>query len=272
MNPQDIPEDIISSLSEELLPGIPNDVSLDEIATKLPWRDIALLSSLSPSWQRVIESQLVYNARIRCHSLETFVVIGITISVFAQNNDGVYLYSPSEDTWYQLPEFLDAEFMPSNFIALDNKIYALGGISRNNLSYQTMRVLDLAAGDIQWQKCAPMLEPRIDFQSGVMDGKLYVFGGIPLDGDLASYTCGSELYDPKLDAWSPIKPMLFEQLPLRVTCLGQELFVASQNGQASSWQVYHPVKNEWRVVEPRIGQVDRFSNIESVFIVQGKFY
>lgn len=57
----------------ELLPGIPDDVTLFDIATRLPWRTFHGLSSVGRRWQLVIESHEVRTARVHAHSTETLL-------------------------------------------------------------------------------------------------------------------------------------------------------------------------------------------------------
>lgn len=40
--------------SERLLPGLPDDVTLGHIATKVPWKTVFTLSSVSPAWHRLV--------------------------------------------------------------------------------------------------------------------------------------------------------------------------------------------------------------------------
>lgn len=74
-----------------------------------------------------------------------------------------------------------------------------------------------------------------------MHGKIYVFG----DDDVEDKTCSSEVYDPEKDLWSPIKPMpgrFFD----KAETVGEEIFVYTY--YTDSVGVYHPRKDEWRVV------------------------
>jgi hypothetical protein len=52
-------------LRKELLPGLPNNVTLMHIASKLPWGVCQALTKTSNDWRLVIQSCLVHNAAIR---------------------------------------------------------------------------------------------------------------------------------------------------------------------------------------------------------------
>lgn len=70
-------------------------------------------------------------------------------------------------------------------------------------------VLDLV-GQTQWNKCASMIQQRSSFICGVMDWKIYVFGG------------NGEVYDPKEDTWSQIMPTTIHGVDRLLSGQGEE--------------------------------------------------
>jgi hypothetical protein len=50
---------------ESLIPGLPNEITIFDILTKLPSRYLFLLASLSTCWQQAMSSKEVRDARIR---------------------------------------------------------------------------------------------------------------------------------------------------------------------------------------------------------------
>ncbi|CAM6094251.1 unnamed protein product [Calypogeia fissa] len=50
---------------DSLLPGLPNDITINHVLTKLPGRYMHLLASLSTCWQQAVRSKDVFDARIR---------------------------------------------------------------------------------------------------------------------------------------------------------------------------------------------------------------
>ncbi|CAM6081578.1 unnamed protein product [Calypogeia fissa] len=243
-----------SWLWAELLPGIPEDIVLEEIAVNLPSRDVATLSVLSHRWHQAVQDREVYDARVRHHSTEPYLVLHVWDTQFT----GPVLYCLRDHTLHHLPPIPPSmSWLECTFVALDGKLYILG-------YNQQVYVLDLG-GQRDWRPCANMLEPRQSFGCGVLDGKIYAFGGSSLDGDHTP-VCGSEMYDAQLNSWFPIKPMISGGNVGRVilTSVGMELFV--QQRFEHSWQVYHPQKDAWRVVEGlRMGH-------QRAFTVQGQLY
>lgn len=59
---------------DQLLPGIPDEIVVDHINTKLPWTELYVLSSVSPRWKQAMESHRVLAVRVHCPSAETVVV------------------------------------------------------------------------------------------------------------------------------------------------------------------------------------------------------
>ncbi|CAM6123409.1 unnamed protein product [Calypogeia fissa] len=236
-----------SSMWKELLPGIPDDIALDEIAAKLPASDVATLSLLSERWRQETTERVVYDTRVRYHSTEGHVVFRGR----ADGLDGLQLYSLRNKTVRLLPRVkLPGAYQ---FITLDGKIYALGGedITREDLQLQSGRVLVLdLVGQKMWKQCASMLQPRKEFGLGAIGGKIYVFGGKSVNCG-HDPNCAAEVYDPKVDAWYPInRPTLAKNVWDVVTPVGEELYVHDQSG--CSVEIYNPCTNKWRVAEPII--------------------
>ncbi|CAM6104499.1 unnamed protein product [Calypogeia fissa] len=212
-----------------LLPGIPNRITLNHIITKLPWKTLYILPSLSRGWRQAIRSHQVHDARVRSKSAETLIVAN-----YIQTKDvhAISLYSMGEKVSYRLPAIPGfGEGYPGRCprscqsVWLDGKIYVLGGVDDSGSSNEVY-VLDLA-GQRGWRHCSSMLEPRQKFGCGVMDGKIYVFGGICLGRPVF----GSEVYNPKVDTWSSIEPMEMVRYDHHVTSLGEKKKFLVQGGK-----------------------------------------
>ncbi|CAM6116351.1 unnamed protein product [Calypogeia fissa] len=282
-------------LKEQLFPGLPNHITLENIAPKLSWRVFHTLSSVSRSWKQAFESHQVHDARVSSHSTETLVVLQHRPSWDREAT--AELFSTKDDSCYQLPPIPDVDILTGrgrgHWISLGTKIYAVGAV-RNALKKNSMvastevYVLDFA-GPREWKQCASMQEERNEFGCGVIDGKIYVFGGT-LDGYPVS---GSEVYDPNEDNWSPITPMTSWRFRHQVATIGKQLvvyggmfydplfldgyeypilepgtIVAEPIYDAAFLEIYHPVKDEWRLVEP----FERPINLTKIFVAQGKLH
>lgn len=228
----------------ELIPGLPNDIVLQNIVPKMPWRSFAL-AAVNRLWQAAVGSRLVYKARVNSHSTETLVVI------LFEDIGEIFLYNMRDRDFHPIPICpLDLRSWSSKFTTLDGKIYVLGGWDYHDETANSRNVyaFDLA-GQSGWKMCAPMLEPRQRFGCAAFNGKIYVLGG-DYRGRLV---CGSEVYDPTIDAWTRIAPMPSPRVDLPVATLGDEIFVHGgqtfpEQGTYLPAEAYNPVKDEWTLV------------------------
>ncbi|CAM6118531.1 unnamed protein product [Calypogeia fissa] len=244
---------------DNLLPGIPNEIALREISTKLSWKDFHVLSSVSHGRHHAIQSREVYNARVHSQTRETLTCI---LYESQRRRMQLALYSKRDGSSYLLPPIPGFEYggpRHSGCVSLDGSIYVVGGF--DDFRSRVVHVLDLA-GQTGWKLCASMRELRSDFECGVLHGKIYVFGG-NWDQD---HSC-AEVYDPKTNALSPIRTTIQYNCDHEVESLGDEIFLT--NGVCNStfspeFVAYHPVNDEWR-------EVDKYSD-ELPFVAQGKWY
>lgn len=223
-------------LCEELLPGIPNEITLNHIVTKLPyWRDFHILPSVSRSWLQAIRSHQVYDARVGSHSTETLAVVNHEID---DDVSMISLYSVRDGRLCELPPIPHLGGIPSGSqcISLDGKLYVLGGLREpeRELASDQVYVLDLA-GQRRWRKCASMQQPRELFGCGILNGKIFVCGGV----SLFEPVCGAEIYDPEVNAWSPLPPTRSMRFSHDVGNCGDFIVVHGGN-------VYHPDYLDWK--------------------------
>lgn len=119
-------------------------------------------------------------------------------------DDDTEVYDPSTNAWKILEHMptIRGDFQTE---AVDGKIYAIGGwnlgekFNRNILS--STEVYDTSTN--KWTKLAPMPTARWNFQTEVVDGKIYAIGGITKD----SRTSANEVYDPLTNSWNVLAPM-----------------------------------------------------------------
>jgi DNA-binding CsgD family transcriptional regulator/N-acetylneuraminic acid mutarotase len=82
-------------------------------------------------------------------------------------------------------------------VALDGKIYAIGGVKDNNEATRSVDIYDSATN--RWTEGGNKPTAAANIAGAVVDGKIYVPGGCTNEGKaLVSF----EIYDPKADSWS----------------------------------------------------------------------
>jgi hypothetical protein len=93
----------------------------------------------------------------------------------------------------------------SSFEQVGDLFYLVGGADASDTSQPTCFEYD-PVGDA-WQEKAVMGHARRYHGSAVVEGKLYVFGGIDDATPPPNYLASAEVYDPEQDAWSDIAEM-----------------------------------------------------------------
>lgn len=256
------------NMGDGLLPGLLDEITLDKIVPRLPWTAFNVLTSVSHLWRKEIQRHWVHKARVRTNSTEKLLVLNHTIG----QDHAICLFSPRDHAWLRLRPYRKSwksqTGMPATCrcVSLDGKIYVLGGrkdyirdVQRgygdHNLSNRLsseVYVLDVA-GNRRWKQRASLPRPMEGFGCGVIDGKIYIFGGRTSTGLDPKPTQLSLVYDPKANAWSSVRPMKHRQRVHDVLTGGEELFVHGMRFHRPFdlfTQVYHPGRDEWRLLEP----------------------
>ncbi|CAM6130033.1 unnamed protein product [Calypogeia fissa] len=228
----------------DLLPGIRNELTLKEIATKLSWKDFHVLSSVSRGWRHAIRSREVYNERVRWQTRETVALIlygshpdPYQLALYSMRDGSSYLVPP-------IPGFEGGIPTCSRCVSVDGRLFVIGGLRDPSKTHEgEVYVLDLA-GQIGWKRCASMREVEGDFKSGVLHGKIYVFGMF-----VGEYNLCGEVYDQKTNTWSSIRTPIRGDVDYQVESLGEEIFLFGVPWDVDpGFWAYHPVKKEWREV------------------------
>ncbi|CAM6115417.1 unnamed protein product [Calypogeia fissa] len=245
-----------------LLPGIPNEITMSTISTKLSWRDFYVLALVSRDWCHAIRRRQVYDARVLHRTTDTLVLFNYALK---NRSNLIALYSMRDNSCCALPPIpgINGGFpFRCQAVASDGKIYVLGGVVSYHFISSGVYVLDLV-GQRQWKRCPNMTRPRRNFECGVMDGKIYAFGGFGFsryEGD--DHIGGSEVYDPKENIWSKITPLPTPPCARQAVIAVKEFLVAEmvQDGgfvypTYELWNIqefsefldgYIPAKDEWR--------------------------
>lgn len=90
-----------------------------------------------------------------------------------------------------------------------------------------------------WTQGAPMPTPRSDAASAVVDGKIYVIGGLLASGESTDTV---EVYDPATDTWETLAPLQGFDHAMAAT-VGGKIYVIG--GHSSSGDQISPTTNEY---------------------------
>ena len=172
----------------------------------------------------------------------------------------VEVYDPKTDQWSTVaPMPTPLLLMEANVV--NDKIYLIGGTTSDSLySYREMtnitQVFDPRLNS--WSTAAAIPRPLYSYASAVMDGKIYLFGGVeyfltpsgPMGGHkIDKYAVNkTQIYDPETDKWTLGAPI---PQPVRSVVAGattgvfapRRIYVVGGYDQLN--QVYDPATDCW---------------------------
>ncbi|MBS2025017.1 MAG: hypothetical protein JST92_21670, partial [Deltaproteobacteria bacterium] len=137
-------------------------------------------------------------------------------------------YSVSGNAWETLASLPTPRTGPGAG-GIDGKLYVVGGAdlgipsdggAQHNLKYATLEVFDPVAGT--WSTKASMPTARREPGVAVLDGRLYVMGGI-ITGDAVTNVV--EVYDPCTDSWTTVAPLPTARSSFMVGVIGRTIHV-----------------------------------------------
>ncbi|KAL3701921.1 hypothetical protein R1sor_019943 [Riccia sorocarpa] len=218
---------------ENLIPGLPNEVAIDSILTRLPWKSLYTVSALNLTWQWAFRTGQVHSARVSTGQAHTLVAM-TNASPFSFNGGGsttrvraISLYDPSQDSWCLLPPIPGVkEGIPvgGECVFLKGKVYVIGGFTpaSDRLLGDEVFCFDLGSFQGGWRRCAKLESPREGISCYVKDGKIFACGGSGYDQNMCRK---SYVYHPDRDCWTPIADMLCKRSGQKIVGLGGGLYI-----------------------------------------------
>ena len=112
-----------------------------------------------------------------------------------------YKYDVAGNTWTAISDFPLTRFLLGTAQAVNGKIYIMGGMTNFGNGYQPiLDVYEYDPGTDTYTKKARMPKPQARAASGVIDGKIYVIGGVA--NTYSIYNDIVQVYDPATNSWS----------------------------------------------------------------------
>ncbi|XP_013608204.1 PREDICTED: F-box/kelch-repeat protein SKIP6-like [Brassica oleracea var. oleracea] len=156
------------------------------------WRsDHAALSLVSKSYRSLVASPDLYKIRSLIGRTETYVYVCLRILRRRKTLDASDLIP--------IPSLSSQPVEASSVVVLDSGIYVIGGLIDGEK--RTSDVWSLDCWTHVWHPVPSMGAARAYGAAGVVDGKIYVFGGCDVHDD-----CG-EVFDPNTQTWDNLPPM-----------------------------------------------------------------
>jgi len=156
------------------------------------------------------------------------------------------VYDPATDTWTKLPDLPEPRHH-AGLAALDGKLYLTGGYPAGGWPWTPSdRVFRYDPETGEWEEATPMRRPRAAHTSAVVDGKLYVIGGVTID--VTDVDATVEVYDPATDRWEARAPMPTAREHLASAVIDGRIYVVGGrrvNFNFATLEVYSPETDSW---------------------------
>jgi N-acetylneuraminic acid mutarotase len=139
----------------------------------------------------------------------------------------LFIFDPSANKWQEgKPMPTPRAALTANFI--DGILYAVGGKNKQLMGYFNETLSTNEAYNPQtntWTHKTSMPTPRHHLTSAVVDGKLYVIGGRQTNQIPHVNVNANEMYNPKYDNWSILKPMPTKRSAMAAVSVHNDIYV-----------------------------------------------
>jgi len=189
-------------------------------------------------------------------------------------------YDPATNTWTTKASMPTPR--ASFAIAVcDSKIYVIGGYIKltSGSSSQLTNITEAydPAADT-WETRASMPTARDGLEANVVDGKIYLIGGVGADGIIGV----TEVYDPVADSWATMTPVPTPVSHYASAVVDNKIYVISgKHGDdfVNLTQIYDPETGTWSsgtsilngVIDAAAGATTGDAAPEAIYVVGGKF-
>ncbi|HLN46567.1 MAG TPA: hypothetical protein VK209_12750 [Candidatus Sulfotelmatobacter sp.] len=168
-------------------------------------------------------------------------------------------YDPATDTWTTKTPMPTGRYR-FGIAVVDNKIYCFGGQFNKNIDNpyagpnftDKVEVYDPARD--RWETKKPMPTIRSQFETGIINGKIYLVGGRIHSPNTA--VALNEAYDPKTDSWTTKAPAPYPISQHASAVIGNELYLLGgiDEFEDPMWmavnQIYNADTNTWSLGTP----------------------
>jgi len=164
-----------------------------------------------------------------------------------QFSSDVHKYDISTDKWTQETTMPTPRIAVA--VAINHKIYVLGGRNSGGV-LDKVEIYDTKSKS--WRAGKSLRSSRWAHMASVINGKIYVIGGISGTGSSRRALNSMEIYDPDNNAWTEGPPLPTSKQGGAAVSFGGKVYViggrtgAGDTGYATKTvDIYDPLKNSW---------------------------
>jgi N-acetylneuraminic acid mutarotase/glucose/arabinose dehydrogenase len=184
--------------------------------------------------------------------------------------NSVYVYDPknptiaTDDTWTTGLNLPGQGVENPAVVTLNGKLYAFGGSTAqfsgavtNAAAFNPDTNPDPNITTPSWDAIAPMPTARSGATAQVLNGDIYVIGGMGADGASVNVV---EIYDPETNTWSTGAPLQTRRDNPGAAVVGDKLYViggwtrnvdgTTVNDTLNTMEIYDPLTGQWGVGAP----------------------
>ncbi|KAF8047808.1 hypothetical protein N665_2819s0003 [Sinapis alba] len=178
---------------------LPDDLLLNCLA-RLSRRDLAALSMVSKRYHSLVSSPDLYKIRSLIGHTETHVYVCLRTPTPVPTLRWYILRrrkTLDASDLIPIPSLPSQPLEASSVVVLDCNIYVIGGLRKGE--HPSSDVWRLDCRTHVWHHVPSMGASRAYGAAGVVDGKIYVFGGCDVHDD--NY---GEVFEPETQTWNPL--------------------------------------------------------------------
>nr|ACS83711.1 Kelch-like ECH-associated protein 1 [uncultured bacterium AOCefta2] len=214
----------------------------------------------------------ISRAGLRCVELNNLIyAIGGYSSVLNADMGANDVFDPAMNSWFPMQP-LSIPRQDHVAAVVNGKIYVIGGITYGaEVDVTSTSVEEYNPNTNTWTPKAPMPHGRTNASAAVVNGKIYVMGGIE-GSPRANY---NEVYDPVANTWTSKAPMNVATYGHSAIGVGQRIYIMGGNPSTAvdyfPWpetRAYDTVSNTWQIGPPMISYHEQ----HAMMSIGGKVY
>jgi len=156
-------------------------------------------------------------------------------------------YDPITDRWTKKADIPEPRFN-HNACVINDKILVIGGADKNGLPSESVRnIMEYDPELNKWRKKSDMPEAIVSPSSCILNGKIYIIGGMGLENNVGTSTV--EEYDPVIDKWTRKSDMPTARYNFCAAAVNNCIYamggMIDNNNPARTMEAYDPAVDKW---------------------------